>query len=62
MPRGKVYPDEKVVALSVRVPDTMYTQVQQLSTANRRSLNQVFVWLLQKALEAVDQEQKQKPK
>jgi hypothetical protein len=62
MPRGKVYPDEKVVALSVRLPDTMYAQVQQLSTSNRRSLNQEFVWLIQMALEILDQEQKKKTK
>lgn len=60
MPRTKVYPDEKVVALSVRVPETLYAQVQKLSALNRRSLNQEFVWLLQKSLEIHDQEQKQK--
>jgi hypothetical protein len=60
MPRTKVYPDEKVVALSVRVPETLYAQVQKLSALNRRSLNQEFVWLLQISLEIHDQEQKQK--
>ena len=60
MPRTKVYPDEKVVALSVRVPEPLYAQVQKLSALNRRSLNQEFVWLLQKSLEILDQEQKKK--
>ena len=50
MPREKLYSDEKVVALSVRLPETLYAQIQRRSTTNRRSMNQEIVLLIQKAL------------
>ncbi len=62
MPREKLYEDEKVVALSVRLPETMYAQIQRRSMTNRRSMNQEIVWLVQYALEHLEQERKRSEK
>jgi Arc-like DNA binding domain len=56
MPRQKLYEDEKTVALSVRLPQTMYAHLQRLSKRNRRSMNQEIVWLIEKALERLGHE------
>ena len=55
MPRQKLYEEEKTVAFSVRLPETIYAQVQRLSRKNRRSMNQEGVWLIEEALEHLDQ-------
>jgi hypothetical protein len=59
MPRQKMYQDKKRMALTVRLPEEVYDQVQQHSEENRRSMNQEIVWLIRKALELLDQAQKQ---
>ncbi len=58
MPRGKLYKGEEVVALSVRLPEAIYAQIQNRSKTNRRSMNQEIVWLIQKALDLLEQERK----
>ncbi len=58
MPRQNLYPDDRSVALSVRLPETMYAQIQRRAKTNRRSLNQEVVWLVQRALELRVQAQK----
>lgn len=58
MPRQKLYPDKERMALSVRLPEDLYDQVQRSAQENRRSMNQEIVWLVQKALEALAKEQK----
>jgi len=62
MPRQKLYPDEELVPLSIRLPATMREAIQGRAQTNRRSLNQEIVWLLEKALKMVDQEPRQEEK
>ncbi len=56
MPRQKLYPEEDLVPLSIRLSASMREAIQLRAQANRRSLNQEIVWLLEKALKMVDQE------
>jgi hypothetical protein len=51
MPRQKMH-DENQKAISVRLPENLYAQVQVLAQENRRSMNQEIIVLLQKALES----------
>ncbi len=62
MPRQKLYPEENLVPLSIRLSTSMREAIQRRAQANRRSLNQEIVWLLEKALKMVDQEQLPKAK
>ena len=62
MPRQKLYQDEKTIALSIRLPASIRDQVQKRAIENRRSLNQEIVWLIQRALELLDQEPTAKEK
>ena len=62
MPRQKLYQNEKTIALSIRLPDSIRDQVQERAMENRRSLNQEIVWLIRRALEFLDQEQTAKGK
>ena len=59
MPRQKLYPDKNRMALSIRLPEDLYEIVQKHAQENRRSMNQEVVWLVQKALELLDQAPKQ---
>jgi hypothetical protein len=51
MPRQKLH-DENQKAISVRLPENLYDQIQALAQENRRSMNQEIIVLLQKALES----------
>lgn len=51
MPRKKLYPDEKTMALSIRLPASLKKMVEQQAKKNRRSLNQEIIWLLEQAVE-----------
>ena len=62
MPRQKLYPDEDLVPLSIRLPVTMREAIQGRAQMNRRSLNQEIVWLLEKALKTAAQEPHQEEK
>ncbi|MBI5650402.1 MAG: Arc family DNA-binding protein [Chloroflexi bacterium] len=61
MPREKLYASrgEETIALSVRMPGSVKRIIQIRAKKNRRSLNQEIVWLLERALELVAQEQDQ---
>lgn len=56
MPRQKLYSDEEVAALSIRLPASLKALIEQRAQANRRSLNQEIVWLLERAIELLSQE------
>jgi hypothetical protein len=62
MPRQKLYPEEELVPLSIRLPATMREKIQERAQSNRRSLNQEIVWLLEKSLKLVDQEPRREEK
>ncbi len=56
MPRQKLYSDEEIAALSIRLPASLKAVIEQRAQANRRSLNQEIVWLLERAIEHLAQE------
>jgi hypothetical protein len=62
MPRQKLYPEEELVPLSIRLPATMREKIQERAQSNRRSLNQEIIWLLEKSLKMADQEPRQEGK
>ena len=55
MPRQKLFPEQNLAALSIRLPEELYQTIQKRSQENRRSLNQEVIWLLQKAIELLDE-------
>jgi predicted HicB family RNase H-like nuclease len=61
VPREKLYESrgEETIALSIRIPGSVKRIIQTRAKKNRRSLNQEIVWLLERALELVAQEQDQ---
>ena len=58
MPRKKLYEDrsEETIALSIRVPESMRKIIEDRAWKNRRSLNQEIVWLLEQAMQMIQQE------
>ena len=62
MPRQKLYPEEELVPLSIRLPATMREKIQERAQSNRRSLNQEIIWLLEKSLKMADQEPRREEK
>ena len=62
MPRQKLYQDQETVALSIRLPANIRDILTERAAENRRSLNQEIVWLIQKALAALEQERVPKEK
>ncbi len=54
MPRKKIYPDDEMVAFSIRLPVSLRDRLEKLASKNRRSLNQELLWLLERALEDID--------
>jgi predicted HicB family RNase H-like nuclease len=54
MPRKKVYKEE-IVAFSIRLPRSVKDQIQDRAQENRRSLNQEIVWMLQQALDMLQE-------
>jgi predicted HicB family RNase H-like nuclease len=57
MPRRKLYGDDETVAFSTRLPRTLKEHLQKRAQANRRSLNQEVVWLVEWALAHLPEEQ-----
>jgi len=51
MPRRPLYPDDRTVAFTVRLPERLKRRLEERARRNLRSLNQEIVWLLQWALE-----------
>lgn len=54
MPRKKIYPDDEMVAFSIRIPVSMRARLEVLAGKNRRSLNQELLWRLEQALKNAD--------
>ena len=57
MPRQRLYPDEKTISLSIRIPASLKDKLHKRAVRNRRSLNQEIVWLIQKAIAMIEDEE-----
>ena len=51
MPRRPLYPGERTVAFTIRLPESLKRRLEERARKNLRSLNQEIVWLLRWALE-----------
>lgn len=51
MSRAKLFPDEEVVRVTLRLPVSLKNKVEQLALANHRSSTQEVVTLLEEAIQ-----------